>query len=524
MTQTLPLKLAEHHLLQVLVPHLEFVWVKERSRDKGVQLSLEFDDTTEAIWRRQARELVRRSMGTPRGFQNVARALDAEIGAFFADESAEPLTIDHPPFVFRYGNGGTLPMLRMGDKEYYCLAYRDIDPIGWNLANGGSDSRFELLNPKETIARELREEVLIVDLAREIRYTLQWEDESLVDRPEFLLAKRFWEGRLGIDIGAFKEEIAPVTWIHGPDSVFVTTPNAEPRPTTGVFLNVSAADYAVEVDRVAKVHVRPGATILDGEIHGAEVVDRPVGLFDVERFAAKVEASEREFLPDVLFVSGRRVVGSEERMREEITRHCATGMRPLREKAENAYWDRCVRQHEGGRGSGRGRGSGFPLFDLCPVTRQLAARYVAREAALKRIQEPPPRPSAPGGYDVFVSASGREPDQTLGESICEHLRQSRNVFFYKDRPLGNSWLRAIEDALKEAPNLVIVCTDLEGVRWVDFEWQSFWVWKRYGIKPRGTIVPVLQGMQAADLPLPLCMMDAVTWGQHSPQNIEPHLE
>ena len=43
----------------------------------------------------------------------------------------------HP---LRFGNGGVLPIIRLDDSDYFCLFYRDIFPIGWNIANGASDT------------------------------------------------------------------------------------------------------------------------------------------------------------------------------------------------------------------------------------------------------------------------------------------------------------------------------------------------------------------------------------------------
>jgi len=43
--------------------------------------------------------------------------------------------------------------VRIKEEEYYCLFYRDIFPVGWNIANGGSDNNEELLNPLLTIER-----------------------------------------------------------------------------------------------------------------------------------------------------------------------------------------------------------------------------------------------------------------------------------------------------------------------------------------------------------------------------------
>ena len=53
------------------------------------------------------------------------------------------LTHDDPAFPFRFGNGGTLPVVRLADRDYYSLFYREVAPIGWNIANGGAESAAE---------------------------------------------------------------------------------------------------------------------------------------------------------------------------------------------------------------------------------------------------------------------------------------------------------------------------------------------------------------------------------------------
>jgi len=50
----------------------------------------------------------------------------------------------------RYGNGGALPLIRIGSKSYFCLFYRDAFPIGWNIANGASESLAEMGEPERT--------------------------------------------------------------------------------------------------------------------------------------------------------------------------------------------------------------------------------------------------------------------------------------------------------------------------------------------------------------------------------------
>ena len=128
-------------------------------------LHVEFDDKTPAIWDQNGKRYLREIL--PRVKRDEVQANPDE---FFAGnggssyEFGQP-KVDPPEFLFRYASGGTLVLVEFeGDQRpnlYYCLFYRDIHPIGWNIANGGTDTRAELLNPHDTIHRELREELII---------------------------------------------------------------------------------------------------------------------------------------------------------------------------------------------------------------------------------------------------------------------------------------------------------------------------------------------------------------------------
>lgn len=76
-------------------------------------------------------------------------------------------------------------------NRLYCLFFRGIHPIGWNIANGGCNNLEELLNPSTTIMRELREELIIINSSN--WYIFKSNDSTFYDRPEFALARQFWD-------------------------------------------------------------------------------------------------------------------------------------------------------------------------------------------------------------------------------------------------------------------------------------------------------------------------------------------
>ena len=78
-------------------------------------------------------------------------------------QTGEAKNFDCRAWPFRYANGGALPVVRLNGIQYVCLFYRDIFPVGWNIANGASDSYAELYFPDRIIKREFGEEFVVVD-------------------------------------------------------------------------------------------------------------------------------------------------------------------------------------------------------------------------------------------------------------------------------------------------------------------------------------------------------------------------
>jgi len=241
-----PLHLAENHFLELLLTRFAL-----RRTGKGTELQVSFDDDTAAITLRQAKHAV---LGGIDDFPAKSAALQKQLDAFLIEQQGSEFTHDDPGFPFRYISGGTLPIMRLGEEEYYCLFYRDIFPVGWNIANGGTDSRGELLNPEETIRRELREELVIINLHQGIRYVFKDDYGKRLELPEFEVARRIWQKRFKhLDFESFDERELAVKFLEGPDSLRIKCGD-ELRTVPGCFLNINAVDFGIEIDRVGKLH------------------------------------------------------------------------------------------------------------------------------------------------------------------------------------------------------------------------------------------------------------------------------
>jgi hypothetical protein len=88
-------------------------------------------------------------------------------------------------------------VVRVEGRDHFCLFLRDAHPAGWNIANGGANDLQDLLRPASIIERELREELIVLDPDRRLRYVFDWHDAHLRDHPDFALADRLWRDSAG---------------------------------------------------------------------------------------------------------------------------------------------------------------------------------------------------------------------------------------------------------------------------------------------------------------------------------------
>jgi hypothetical protein len=472
-----PLETAENHFLEVLVSQFSIC-----RRGQGSELSLCFDSNIPAIWTRHAKGDVKRMIPE---FARKAAIYQNDLDAFLLKSEGDSYDFNDSLFPFRYASGGTLPIMRIGEKEYYCLLYRDIFPVGWNIANGGCDNKNELLNPVDTIERELREELIVADPKSKKRYAFEADAGKPLDRAEFAVARRYWQEHFGSDLPIFDEIIIPLKWLEGPDFVTVRYASDEPQTHAGIFLNINAEDYGIEVDKIAKINFDEDAILCDGEVIGDRLVNAPVGLFGVDRLNREVADERTEFLPDYFFYNARRYEGRH--LERVITRDFLPYIDSLRTQVE-------IDAHR----------STEKKFDLCPVTRRIIKRYLAIQS---------PAPVVPfGHFDVFISFA--KEDRRIARAVFEFLRQKKIKIFLSEETVNHpDFLRAIDNALDKAECLVVVGTSVNNLRKpsVEYEWRSFCNDILNRRKTDTRVVSFISGFSPLDLPRPLRVNEAIVF-------------
>ncbi len=475
----LPLHLAEAAFLEVLLPRFELT---RESSGNGVQLQVEFDGNTPAMWNRKGRENARRKMAR---FDKKSARYKAELDKVLLQ--GEPGSFHHsdPGFPFRWASAGALPILNRGKSEFYCLFYRDIFPIGWNIANGATDTGAELLDPLQTLEREVGEELVILDRKERKRYVLRPDRDTLLDRPEFAVFRQLWHQQFPkLDIAKFQTAQLPLRWEKGPDQVKVRM-GEQSRELDNCFVNINAADFGIELDRIARITVNDRLVLCDGEVTAGRALNRPVGLFNVQRLQEEIREGRTSFRPDFFYQGGERYEGKE--IRNRLKTVLLPEMETWRSSHDVARFRRTAEAER---------------LNLCPVTNSIIRRHMQAT----RSEDMSSRPG--NDYAVFVSYAA--PDQMLARKVYEALlRRNSRVFFAPANQDPGTWNAHVFSALESARIFVSVGTQVEHFNrpWPKYEVDAFHM-VHLG-EPSAMIIPFIEGVSPESLPLPLRSYNAI---------------
>lgn len=434
-----PLYCAENDLVQILLS--KFTLYRDRHH---AQLELAFDRDAPAIRRREAKIALAESMPN---FAVKAAAYQQILDDVLLNNLLEVFEHDDADFAFRYANGGALPLLKIEGVDYYCLFYREVNPIGWNIANGGSDSWEELVNPVGIIERELREELIILDSAHKREYVLRPKDHRLTFVPEFIAARELWQKRFPhLDFRRFEQVDVCVDWTDGPDFLVVRTGSGEPWTFSGCFLNVNAIDFGIEIDKIASIELNEEVILLDGEIHGGTLLNRPIGLFEVKKLEREIEDGAMEHFPDLLYYSGRPCPPKE-----------------VRKMVETKFIPRLVRESLLDKSKARQLESEPDAYKLCPVTKQIIRRQIGRRKYVgRRAPSLSPR--------IFISYSAV--DHPFAEQLYRELTKHGMTCWFAPESLriGDRIRETIDGEIRRGDRILVVLSDASiNSSWVEAE-------------------------------------------------------
>ncbi len=290
------LKDYESGYVQVLIHMLRL-----EARNGGVVLGVDLDDEQPILADTASRRSFFRGLrASPR---SEADGLAEALRQWSGRPAAPIQDFDLGPSGIRYASGGVLPIARLEGVDHAVLFYRDIFPIGWNLANGGAEGRLELIEPDRIGPREFAEELVVYDPRQRALVV----PTSGTTPPPSLTPDQLRALKLGNDDSpSIGQRPLAIDWVEGPDRVRVGW-GRESTETSGVFVNVTVEDRAIEVDRVARFELGDGWRLIDGELATDGPLRRIVGLFALDRLRSVLERGDRELVPDRIFQDGEAI-------------------------------------------------------------------------------------------------------------------------------------------------------------------------------------------------------------------------
>ncbi|WP_157595066.1 hypothetical protein [Plesiocystis pacifica] len=214
----------------------------------------------------------------------------------------------------RWSSGGFLPIVYREDahgkrRAYFALFFRDIPPVGWNIANGASETPEERFALRLLSAREAAEELVVLEheperdadgrlIAGQVIQTRPLaprEDKQIVLKVIQKLTRVHNEERRLLDaihLEPNPENYVLVDEVQGPADVSVKHDGdkGQPAVTRHVYITVNPLEFGIEVTQVGRFPLGKEEYLLDGETYMNRapekhlLVRRPVALFDLDWF------------------------------------------------------------------------------------------------------------------------------------------------------------------------------------------------------------------------------------------------
>lgn len=277
---------------------LLFNTIRLTYNDRKWTLHVDLRDQSCAIYSNRGKEFLRAAF-LPKKRDRCLEYLKCsrETHQFLLGQAKKQALTAHIP-ALRWVSGGILPVANWNDQRWVCLFFRDIEPVGWNLANGASETKEEYKDLDLLIFRETLEELVICggtpQPLAEVTRRIPWvpspqSRKSVLEAPE--LVSECAALRLLHDGICFKCETGPDLLLkRTPESVTVTYHDRRRRALTAttenVLISINPLELGAEVVRVGEFALGQSDRLLDGEVcrsrEGDYLVRAPIGLLSVD--------------------------------------------------------------------------------------------------------------------------------------------------------------------------------------------------------------------------------------------------
>lgn len=233
-----------------------------------------------------------RSLTTSKKLEEFLKPNTSQEDIFHLDAKSMP---------FRWASGGMLPIARWKGKNWYVLFFRDIEPVGWNIANGASESKEEYKDLYSLIYREFSEELILLNREPSLTDNLPITQKMFrlpnplpneisheITNNEFVLKHNML--RLehdGIEIRV--EDIGPtINPIKTPFEIEISFHDKKLHDTSSmisdIFFSLNPTEFGIEIVLASHFEMDDEDYLMDGEIweEGPALIRQPIMLLSCD--------------------------------------------------------------------------------------------------------------------------------------------------------------------------------------------------------------------------------------------------
>lgn len=258
-------------------------------------LNIDLCDQSYGIYNNAGKSFLKHEWGNTNDFKVRCRKQSGKIRDFFHDPNNPKLTINCEQMPLRWASGGFLPIVKWRGKKWIALFFRDLNPVGWNVANGASESKQEYKDLESLITREFGEELLVLDNRPpgDCRYV----PFDFPDAEKNKLMEHFAKQHL--NLRAFHDDLCieksskRLTKVNTFDTPFRLNVKYHShsfetlhKEIDNILFQVNPTEFGIEILKVCEFELPNDGYLLDGEIWTRSnikiLVRRPVMLFSIE--------------------------------------------------------------------------------------------------------------------------------------------------------------------------------------------------------------------------------------------------
>lgn len=124
-------------------------------------LEIDLNGQSYGIYNSGGKKYIEDKFCTPQ-YRTLSEDISLSMHKFTTSKQSNRFEFDDK-MVYRWASGGVLPIAKWKGQKWFVLLFRDIEPIGWNIPNGASETDKEYTEIDKLIFREFAEEIILLD-------------------------------------------------------------------------------------------------------------------------------------------------------------------------------------------------------------------------------------------------------------------------------------------------------------------------------------------------------------------------